>query len=297
MPYGIIVKGIGGFYYVKVDQRVYECKARGIFRKEEMSPLPGDKVKIAIVDEEKGLGSLEEILQRQSQLIRPSVANVDQVVVVIAAKSPSPDFMLLDKLLITAEIKGIQPAVCINKTDLDEAKEYEKIIRTYSGAGYRVIPVSTVRKTGFEELRSILDQKVTVFAGQSGVGKSTILNHLMDESLMETGEVSRKIERGRHTTRHAELIELETGGYVVDTPGFSSFELADLTYDTLELYYPEFESYLNTCKFTGCSHITEPGCKVKEALENGTIDQERYERYIQLYTVLKQEKEYRKKGK
>lgn len=297
MPDGTIIKGIGGFYYVKVEDKVFECKARGIFRKDDMAPLPGDRVEISIIDEGKGLGNIDRIWDRKNKLVRPSVANVSQVVAVIAAKSPAPDFMLLDKLLLTAAIKDIGTLVCINKTDLDECRDYDRIVDIYEKAGYPVVAVSSKQKTGFEKLWKHLGGQVSVFAGQSGVGKSSILNILLNEAVMETGEVSKKIERGRHTTRHAELIELETGGYVVDTPGFSSFELADLAYNEIERYYPEFESCLNKCKFTGCSHISEPGCKVKELLEQGMIDKGRYDRYTQLYNTLKLEKDYRKKGK
>ena len=295
MPTGTIIKGIGGFYYVKVEEKVFECKARGIFRKDDITPLPGDSVSIFIVDAHRGTGNIVEISERRTQLVRPSVANVDQVAVIIAVKSPAPDFVLLDKLLITAEIKDIHPIVCINKIDLDETGSHEEIAKAYDKAGYDVLLLNSKRHVGFEALKERLKGKITVFAGQSGVGKSTILNSLSQDSRMETGEVSTKIERGRHTTRHAELFELESGGYVVDTPGFSSFELTDLPYQQLELYYPEFSDYLNKCRFTGCSHITEPECRIKEALAEGFIDMGRYNRYIQFYNSLKQEKGYTKK--
>lgn len=296
MPFGIITKGIGGFYYVKVYDRIYECKARGIFRKESRTPLPGDNVKISIVDDIKGIGSIDEIMQRQSQLVRPSVANVTQVAVVIAAKSPLPDLLLLDKLLITAALKDIKSMICVNKIDLDEGKEYQQLVNIYRKAGYCVLALSSKQKIGFEELRNSLNNQVSVFAGQSGVGKSSILNNLMDTSVMETGDISKKIERGKHTTRHAELIELHSGGYVVDTPGFSSFEMTGLTFNELEHCYPEFQEHLNKCRFTGCSHISEPDCRVKEAVMSGLIDNDRYERYTQLYNILKQDKDYRRKS-
>lgn len=291
---GIIIKGIGGFYYVNTGDKIYECKARGIFRKKNMTPLPGDRVMIQVVDEEKKIGNLEEILPRTSVLVRPAVANINQLVVVIAAKSPVPDLMLLDKLLLTAEQKGIEAILCINKIDLDPEGVYQSIAGAYTKAGYRVLASSSKSADGFSLLRQELKGRVSVLAGQSGVGKSTLLNRIMDAWVMETGDVSR-IERGRHTTRHAELMELEDGGYIVDTPGFSTFELIELSAEELQLYYPEFAPFLNQCRFTGCSHVNEPDCRVKEALGTA-VDPQRYQRYTELYTLLKQQHSYNKRS-
>jgi ribosome biogenesis GTPase len=296
LPLGIIIKGIGGFYYVSTADGRYECKARGIFRKDGLTPLPGDNVKISIIDEAKKLGSIDEIIPRTSQLVRPAVANINQVVVVIASKSPEPDFLLLDKLLITTGYKNLEAVICINKIDLDADGEYKKIASIYRKLNYTVILSSSKIDKGLDSLKTALAGKVSVFAGQSGVGKSTILNRIMDSWLMETGEVSEKISRGRHTTRHAELVQLQDGGYVVDTPGFSSFELTDIEYDELQLFYPEFCSYINSCRFTRCSHISEPGCLVKEALEQGLIDKDRYSRYTVFYNLLKQNKDNQYRG-
>lgn len=295
MPSGTIIKGIGGFYYVKTSEGIYECKARGVFRKDSITPLTGDSVDVSVTDDEKRVGSLDTIHPRRSQLIRPAVANVDQMAVVIAARSPLPDLMLLDKLLITAEIKNIEAVICINKADLDEAGEYKSIETAYSKAGYRVIALSSVLDKGYDALENILAHKVTAFAGQSGVGKSTILNRIMKSMVMQTGNISERLERGKHTTRHAELLELCTGGFIVDTPGFSSFGLPEMPSAELEGYYPEFAGYLGKCKFTGCSHISEPGCSVKAALDEGLIDSGRYARYTELYSLLKNaDREYGK---
>lgn len=294
MPSGIITKGIGGFYYVSTPEGVYECKARGLFRKNELTPLPGDRVNISVIDDAKKLGTIDEVLPRQSQLLRPAVANVDQIVAVIAIKSPSPDFFLLDKLLITAEQKNLNTIICINKIDLDTDGEHKKIVNAYEKTGYKVILSSSRIDAGFDRLKEALKGRISVFAGQSGVGKSTILNRIMNRRVMETGELSEKIERGRHTTRHAELVELESRGYVVDTPGFSSFELSDIKHEELQFYYPEFAEHINGCRFTHCSHISEPDCSVKEALGRRLIDEGRYARYIQFYNILKQNKEYGK---
>lgn len=292
MPSGIILKGIGGFYYVETAGEVYECKARGIFRKDSFSPLPGDKVNITVLDEGKKTGNIDEISPRTLHLIRPAVANVTQLAVVLAVKSPLPDFMLLDKLFVTAQLKELDAILLINKIDLDEDGEGERIAAAYGRAGYTCIPVSSKYNTGFSSLKEQLKDKITVFAGQSGVGKSTLLNRIMDSRVMQTGEISGKIERGKHTTRHAELVELETGGYIVDTPGFSSLELTEIKYNELDTFYPEFLERRLECKFTRCSHISEPSCSVKAALAEGLIDKGRYERYIELYNTLKQRKEY-----
>lgn len=295
MPSGIILKGYGGFYYVKADEEIYECKARGIFRKDGMNLYAGDRVVFSVIDDAKKIGNIDEIKTRETQLIRPAVANVNQIAIVVSVKSPGPDFYLLDKLLITARLKDIDCLICINKIDLDELNEAESIIDAYNKAGYKLIKLSSKENIGFSELEKELIGKITVLAGQSGVGKSTILNYIMESIVMKTGDISEKIDRGKHTTRHAELLELKNGGYFVDTPGFSSFELSDIEGNELENYYPEFDNYLNKCKFTGCSHITEPGCSVKEALGESLIDAGRYERYIEFYNMLKQKtKSYKK---
>jgi len=315
LPSGTIIKGIGGFYYVDINGTVYECKARGVFRKNGITPLVGDKVVIEINDDEKKLGFVTEILERETELIRPSVANVNQLAAVIAVKSPAPDFLLLDKLLVTAAVKNIEAFICINKIDLDTEGESADIAETYIRAGYKVIYLTSKSRTednsknadincitenndiaentaannsGFLTLREMLEGRVTVFAGQSGVGKSTILNNIMDSMIMKTGNVSRKIERGRHTTRHAELLRMKTKGYVVDTPGFSSFELADIKASELYLYYKEFNTHFTGCRFNGCVHISEPGCSIKSAVEKGLINSGRYERYNILYNYLKE---------
>jgi ribosome biogenesis GTPase len=287
LPRGIITKGIMGFYYVKTENGVYECKPRGLFRKDSITPLPGDKVSISIIDEKTKVGCIDEILPRTSQLSRPSVANINQIAIVFSIKSPLPDFMLVDKILVTARQKGIDAVILINKIDLDETDEYKKIENSYKKTGYNVIPLSCLKGTGFEKLEEVLKDRITVFAGQSGVGKSTILNKIMNSYVMETGDVSRKNERGRHTTRHAELVELKAGELIVDTPGFSSFEISDINFEELKDYYPEFEKYVNQCKFNGCFHINEPKCAVKDALELEEIDLDRYNRYVELYNVLK----------
>ena len=295
MPSGIIIKGIGGFYYVSTDKVTYECKARGIFRKNDVTPLPGDRVNFSVLDEDKKKGSLDEILPRSTQLTRPAVANVNQVVTVIATKSPAPDFLLLDKLLVTAAKEGIKAVICLNKRDLDVGDESERIFEAYKNAGYIFIKTSTKTGEGLDELEDKLKSMVTVFAGQSGVGKSTLLNSILKDPIMQTGDLSIRNDRGKHTTRHAELIPLVCGGYIVDTPGFSSFELEDIGQNELQHYFNEFTDLYEGCRFSGCCHINEPDCKVKESVSSGFIDAGRYERYMELFGYLKHLKDMKYK--
>ncbi len=284
---GIIFKGIGGFYYIKAENGlVYECKARGIFRKEKIKPMIGDRVKIEIIDEAHG--NIEKIMDRKSQLIRPPVSNIDLLVVVVATTNPNPDFYFLDKLLVMAEARGISPAICINKTDISSADEIKKI---YKNTNYPIFEASAKNNILSPELYDYLEGKTTAFAGLSGVGKSSLLNLLVDDEL-ETGAISDKIQRGKHTTRHVELFELKNGGYVLDTPGFSSFEAEIMTPQELCGYFPEMREFLNGCRFNGCAHINEPDCEVKNAVSKGVISQSRYESYCKMYDVLKQVKQW-----
>ena len=285
---GIIIKGIGGFYYVKAeDDIVYECKARGIFRKENIKPYIGDRVEISV---NNGKGSIEKIYPRHSQLIRPPVSNIDTLVIVVAAATPDPNVRLIDKLLVNSEINGITPIICVNKTDV---KSGEYIEENYSKAGYPVVSVSAAEERGFDSLIPYIKDKTSAFAGLSGVGKSTILN-LLTESIQETGEISEKINRGKHTTRHVELLELKCGGFVLDTPGFSSFEVNNIKAQELYNYFPEMSAYTDQCRFKGCSHINEPDCVIKEKVSLGEIAQSRYESYVELYNQLKLIKEWEK---
>ena len=280
---GILFKGIGGFYYVKADNGlIYECKARGIFRKENIKPTIGDRVVIEIIDDTHA--NIVSIMERSSYLIRPSVSNVDSLVVVVSVKNPVPDFCFIDKLLVMSEIRGIKPALCINKTDLISPDE---IKNNYKNTNYPIFEVCAKNEKINEDFYDFLKDKTTAFAGLSGVGKSSILNLLVKKEL-KTGNVSDKIQRGKHTTRHVELFELDFGGYVLDTPGFSSFEAETINPKDLDKYFPEMQKFLNQCRFNGCAHINEPDCKVKEALKNDEISQSRYESYKKIYESLKQ---------
>ena len=285
---GKIIRGIGGFYYVHAeDGIVYECRAKGIFRKEKIKPLPGDNVEISPVqDEEKPAGNVDAILPRKNVLIRPAVANVDQALVVFAAASPKPNLNLLDRFLISMEQQKIPVVICFNKTDLISSEEEELLRDTYAHS-YPVQLISAANGEGIEEVQRLLDGKTTVVAGPSGVGKSSLTNQLQPHVQMEVGDISRKIERGRHTTRHTELIYLRPHTYFLDTPGFSSLYLTGIAYEDLWQYFPEFVSYEPYCRFQGCMHISEPDCAVKEALAEGKIPVSRYENYVMLAEELK----------
>lgn len=289
---GKIIRGVGGFYYVHAKGTVYECRAKGIFRKDGVRPLPGDLVEIAVLDETEKKGNLERILPRKNELIRPAVANVDQAMVIFAFDSPKPNFNLLDRFLVSMEQKGIPPVILFNKLDLAREGQREEIVDRYAPAGYRLLFVSAAQEKGMEEVRAALYGKTTTVAGPSGVGKSSLINRLQSEQLLQTGEVSEKIERGRHTTRHTQLLFVEEDTYILDTPGFSSIELYGIQKEGLGDFFPEIASRADGCRFAGCSHLTEPDCAVRKALEEGKISADRYENYRLFYEELKG----RKKG-
>lgn len=275
---GIITKGIGGFYYVRVDDITYECRARGLFRKENIKPQVGDRVLIR-VNEQDNTGYVEKVLDRTTELIRPAVSNVNQAIIVFAIRQPDPNLWLLDRFLLLASSQNLEVVICINKIDIATQEEIAEIERIYKLAGYKIITTSTLENVGIEDLREILKDKITVFAGPSGVGKSTLLNKVQPNLKLETGSISEKNQRGKHTTRHTELIELEIGGFVLDTPGFSSLDLDFLTEETLEEHFPDIHEVGHLCRFNGCKHLKEPGCKVKESVENGDISESRYTNY------------------
>ena len=290
MLQGKIIKGIGGFYYVDTENGVYECRARGIFRKDKITPLVGDRVKISIVDEESKKGVVEEIDKRDTELIRPPIANVDKALIVFAVKNPRPHLSLLDRFIVLAEKENLEIVIVLTKADLDDDNTLEKITSIYELSGYKVIPVSNKTKLNIDAIKEELKDSVVGFAGPSGVGKSSLLNEIDENFKLQTGEVSDKIKRGKHTTRHAELLKLECGGMVADTPGFSSLTLDDIDEDELKEYFIEFYEH-DGCKFgSRCIHENEPSCAVKEAVENGEISKKRYDSYIQLLNEIRQSK-------
>ncbi|WZL83042.1 ribosome small subunit-dependent GTPase A [Vallitaleaceae bacterium 9-2] len=295
---GKIVKGIAGFYYVDVNQvGVYQCRARGIFRNQKIKPLIGDNVRIEVTHEQDMEGNVLEILPRKNALIRPTVSNVDQAFVVFSVAHPEPNLNLLDRFLIAVMSKNIEAIICFNKIDLLNSLDNE-VVSMYKHAGYKVIMMSAVNdeqrhlEKRVERIEEMMKGKTTVFAGPSGVGKSTIINLIQEHTHMETGSISDKIKRGKHTTRHANLIPIDQQSYVVDTPGFSSLQLDDLEPEQVKEYFIEFASYEPMCKFAGCNHINEPKCGVKEALAAGDIHPVRYENYLHIYNELKEKRKY-----
>lgn len=290
MVSGIITKGIGGFYYVDTDENLYECRARGLFRLKNISPMVGDYVEIEI-DQNSGQGYIVSINERKSEMIRPAVANVDQIIIVFAAKNPDINLDLLQRFLVYAEYVRLRIVVCINKVDIDLNEEYIPLVKMIKSIPYNVIKTSTVLNLGINELKEYLTGKISVFAGPSGVGKSSLLNIINPGLHLKTGEVSHKTKRGVHTTRHAELMKLDFGGMVVDTPGFTSLDLIEIEEEELQLYFPEFDEHRN-CRFTSCRHDKEPDCGIKEAVDKGIIHKMRYDSYIQMLNELRENRRY-----
>ncbi|MGN0395426.1 MAG: ribosome small subunit-dependent GTPase A [Coprococcus sp.] len=290
---GKIIKGIGGFYYVHADNgKEYECRAKGIFRNKKIKPLVGDNVTIEVLDELNNLGNISEILPRFNSLIRPAVANVDQTVIIFAVSDPEPNFNLLDRFLVSMEQAEVNTVICFNKIDLSGFEKYRASCESYEKSGYKVIYISAGQDYGIEELREILHGKTTVFAGPSGVGKSSTLNAIKPETMAATGDISEKIRRGKHTTRHSELICIDEDTYIMDTPGFSSLYVDSLECDELKEYFPEIAVYTGRCRFNMCNHINEPDCLVKEAVENGEISRIRYDNYVMMYNDLKEKRKW-----
>lgn len=289
---GRIVKGIAGFYYVDTEDGIFECRAKGIFRNQKVKPLVGDLVELEVLSQEEKEGSVISILPRKSELIRPAVANVDQALVIFALVSPKPNFNLLDRFLVLMEKQGIPALICMNKTDLASDEMIAEVRERYRTSGYPLLFVSAAQKEGIEAIREYLRGKTTTVAGPSGVGKSSLINLLQDGVQMQTGAVSEKIERGRHTTRHTELMWVEEDTYILDTPGFSSIELFDIEKEELGGYFPEIAAHAGDCRFRGCAHLAEPDCAVKEAVDNGEISKGRYENYQLLYEDLKKKTGY-----
>ena len=290
MQKGVIFKGIGGFYYVDTEEGIYECRARGKFRIQNITPLIGDHVEID-GDISSRQGYIINILERKNQLVRPTVANIDQAIIVFAAKKPDINMLLMQKFLVYSEYKNIAVVICINKVDLDEKEEYLKVVEMLESVPYKVIRTSVKSEIGIRQLGDLLKDKISVFAGPSGAGKSSLLNRIQPGLALKTGDLSKKIERGAHTTRHAELLKLENGGMVTDTPGFTSLDISELELSKLESCFPEFIKFRN-CYFPDCAHDKEPDCGIKDAVEEGKISRIRYDFYISLLNEIKKVRRY-----
>ena len=291
---GKILKGISGFYYVHIiESGIYECKAKGAFRQQGIKPLVGDLVEIDIIDETEKKGNIVRILPRRNALIRPAVANVDMALIVFAAATPDPNFNLLDRFLVLMARQSVPVCICFNKSDLVSEEVRREYVSAYEACGYPVEFISVKQNKGIDRLMEQLRGKTTTIAGPSGAGKSSLINRLQPQVQMETGAVSKKIGRGKQTTRHTQLIHIEGNSYIMDTPGFSSLYLPSMDKEELQQYYTEFTDYEPYCRFQGCSHISEPDCGVKQALAQGQISRLRYENYVQLYGELKEQEKNR----
>lgn len=287
---GIIIKGIGGFYYVEAaDGIIYECKARGVFRKEKITPLAGDKVEISV--DENNKNSIEKIYERRNMFKRPPIANVDKLVIVSSVCDPRPNLLIIDRLTAVAVYKNVEPIIVFTKNDLQSADEY---IEIYKNAGFKTFAVSNETGEGIGEVKEVIENGVCVFTGNSGVGKSSLINRMYPDFALETGEISKKLGRGRHTTRHVELLKINNG-YIADTPGFSSldFETNDLIKkDELAFCFPDFSDYIDSCKFSTCAHVNDKGCRLIEAVNSGDVMRSRHESYVTMYNEVKDIKDW-----
>ncbi len=290
MPEGRIIRALSGFYYVEADGVIWECKARGIFKKKNLSPLVGDYVVFDATDEKKGY--ITELKPRKNELHRPPICNVDQVILVFSIKEPSYNANLLDKFIIHVENADIEPIICLTKLDLanDETKIFEKVANIYRSIGYRVLETSKYG-IGKEELTEVLKGKISVFAGQSGVGKSSLLNTILPTLELETAPISQKLGRGKHTTRVVQLIDLPDGGKVADTPGFGQLDFQNIESADLSSLFIEFQAYTEQCRFRGCMHVNEPGCAVKAAVSENKITAERYKHYVEFLQEIREKEE------
>lgn len=286
MQKGIIISNISNLYKVEVNGKIYDCNARGKFKNNEISPVTGDFVEIEIIDEEKKAGMINKIEERINYLKRPKMANLSQIILVLSMKLPKPDLELLDKQLVYAEYMNVKPVICLNKIDLEDEAVIDNIKEIYEKIGYKVIKTNAKNGIGVEELREVLKNKITAFSGNSGVGKSTLINSLLGENVTEEGLVSHKNKRGKNTTTQVKLYKIDENSYIADTPGFSTFDINEIKKEDLAKYFIEFRPYISECEYVDCNHIKEENCGIKKALEDGKISKERYERYIVLWTQI-----------
>jgi len=287
MPEGRIIKALSGYYYVLDNETVWQCRARGVFKKKKISPLVGDLVEY---DQERNQeGFIQQIFERKTELIRPPIANVDQAVLVFSLAEPQISLLLLDKFLVHTESAGVKSIICLSKSDLASNEDIQPIVSLYEKLGYDVLVTHQLKTDPSEQIRELLPGHITVFAGQSGVGKSTLLNSIIPGANLLTGSISERLGRGKHTTRHVELIPYQ-GGFVADTPGFSQLDFFDIEPEHLSHYFVEMREFLPDCKYRGCLHVSEPQCAIVSALQRGEIAQSRYDHYLQFLKEMKEKK-------
>lgn len=292
MQRGIIIRGVGGNYYVESENGIYKCRARGKFRSRKLKPLIGDDVDIELTNNEDVEGSIINIHKRKNSFIRPTVANIDQLIIVTTLVKPTLSFLLLDKMIINSELNNLTPIICFNKCDLISEEDKNMLADVYAGTGYRIIFTSVKNGYGIEELEEAMKGKLSLFTGPSGVGKSSITNYLDKNFELKTGEISEKLNKGKTTTRHAEIYRLDFGARVIDTPGFSLLDLHETSPEGLLDAFVDIKKFSYGCRFSDCRHDKEPDCKVKEAVEQGKLNKIRYENYIRLYEEIKSKKKY-----
>ena len=288
---GVIIGNVSNTYKIETTEKIYVAYARGKFKNRDIKPLVGDRVEIEVTDEEKNEAIIEEILPRNNEIKRPKIANIDQIVFIISTKNPKPDLLMLDKQLAYAEKIHVEPIIVVNKCDLKEI--YKSIKELYSKVGYKVIVTSAKHNIGIDELKQVLRNKISVFSGNSGVGKSSIINALFDKEKTQEGEISQKNKKGKNTTTDTKLYKLEKDTYIADTPGFSSFEISEIESTELDKCFREFVPEIEKCEFVGCTHIKEENCGVKKAMQEGRVSTERYERYCSMYYELKEKEKYK----
>ena len=288
---GVIIGNVSNTYKIETTEKIYVAYARGKFKNRDIKPLVGDRVEIEVTDEEKNEAIIEEILPRNNEIKRPKIANIDQIIFIISTKNPKPDLLMLDKQLAYAEKIHVEPIIVVNKCDLKEI--YKSIKELYSKVGYKVIVTSAKQNIGIDELKQVLQNKISVFSGNSGVGKSSIINALFDKEKTQEGEISKKNKKGKNTTTDTKLYKLEKDTYIADTPGFSSFEISEIESTELDKCFREFVPEIEKCEFVGCTHIKEENCGVKKAMQEGRVSTERYERYCNMYDKLKEKEKYK----
>ena len=287
---GIVLSNISNLYKVEVNNKIYDCSARGKIKNTDLSPVAGDIVTIELQDEEEKVGVIEDIKERKNYIKRPKMANLSQIILVISMKMPKPDLLLLDKQLVYAEYMNIRPIICLNKIDLENDDRINKIHELYKSIGYDVIKTNAKEKIGVEEIKKCLENNITAFSGNSGVGKSTLINGIMGKNITEEGNISHKNKKGKNTTTQVNLYKIKENSYIADTPGFSTFDVNEIEKEELAKYFVEFKDYLNQCEYADCSHIKEEKCGIKKGITEGKISKERYDRYCQIYEELKNKK-------